>query len=126
MPITIHPAGHAASGTSYSTEPKNGSEMLKDIFTSMRRVVHGKLIQSSFKSDDAPKYFTADSNGFVSGAMRAYNGHHHLVIRPEDIWLAVLTQLISYINAHAEQLRRTFVEHEGKIELKISLSQIVH
>jgi hypothetical protein len=51
--------------------------------------------------------------------MNAYNQHYHLKIRPEDIWLAVLTQLSSYINAHAEELRGSFVAFEGKKELKI-------
>ena len=37
--------------------------------------------------------------------MEAYNEHHRLVIRPEDVWFAILTQLGSYINAHAEDLR---------------------
>jgi hypothetical protein len=39
------------------------------------------------------------------------------VLRPDDIWLAVLTQFNFYVNAHAEEMRHLFVEHEGKKEL---------
>ncbi|KAL8848444.1 MAG: hypothetical protein Q9221_006551 [Calogaya cf. arnoldii] len=56
----------------------------------------------------------AASNGFVKGAIRAYSGNHHLRIRPEDVWFAVLSQLSLYINAHAEEFRGKFVSHEGK------------
>ncbi|KAL8781581.1 MAG: hypothetical protein Q9213_005931 [Squamulea squamosa] len=59
------------------------------------------------------------SNGFVKGAIRAYNDHHHLRIRPEDVWFAILSQLGLYINAHAEELRGKFVAHGGKNELEL-------
>ena len=59
------------------------------------------------------------ANGFVHGAILAYNEHHHLHIRPEDIWFAIISQLSFFINAHAEELRHTFVAHEGKKELKV-------
>src|SRR5207247_542974 len=39
--------------------------------------------------------------------------------RPEDVWFAILVQLGSYINAHAEELRDLFVAHEGKKELVV-------
>ncbi|KAK8007642.1 hypothetical protein PG989_001632 [Apiospora arundinis] len=52
-------------------------------------------------------------------AYHAYSTHHHLVLRPEDIWFAILTQLSFYINAHAEDLRSFFVVHEGQKELTV-------
>ncbi|KAL8874917.1 MAG: hypothetical protein Q9198_006658 [Flavoplaca austrocitrina] len=61
----------------------------------------------------------ASSNGFVKGAIRAYSDHHHLRIRPEDVWFAILSQLSLYINAHAEEFRGKFVPHEGKKELEL-------
>jgi len=59
------------------------------------------------------------SNGFVNAAINAYNQHHHLVIRPDDVWFAILVQLSLYINNHAEELRGKFVAHKGKKELGI-------
>ena len=78
---------------------------------------YGPVLQSSFH--DIPEFLFPDSNGFVHAAMNAYNQHYHLKIRPEDIWLAILTQLSSYINGHAEELRGSFVAFEGKKELVI-------
>jgi hypothetical protein len=78
---------------------------------------YGTVLQSSFH--DIPECLFPDSNGFVHAAMNAYNQHYHLKIRPEDIWLAILTQLSSYINGHAEELRGSFVAFEGKKELEI-------
>ncbi|KAF2433951.1 hypothetical protein EJ08DRAFT_668584 [Tothia fuscella] len=57
------------------------------------------------------------SNGFVETVIKAYSSHRHLTLRPEDVWLAVLTQFNSYVNAHAEELRPQFVGHGGKKEL---------
>ena len=59
-------------------------------------------------------------NGFVHAAVTAYNNHHHLVIRPDDVWLCILTQFSLYVNANAEELRHVFVAHEGKKELQVS------
>ncbi|KAH8675252.1 hypothetical protein BX600DRAFT_507504 [Xylariales sp. PMI_506] len=53
-------------------------------------------------------------NGLVHAAYSAYTYHHHLVIRPEDVWFAVLSQFSFYVNKHAEDLRGSFVSHEGK------------
>ncbi|KAL7942066.1 hypothetical protein V8C42DRAFT_333487 [Trichoderma barbatum] len=61
-------------------------------------------------------------NGFVDGIIRAFQQDLHLVLRPDDIWLAITIQLSFYINAHAEELRSFFVQHQGKKDLVIDLS----
>jgi hypothetical protein len=73
--------------------------------------------QSSFDTINASSNVYASANGFLEGAYRAYTNHNHLIIRPEDVWLAVLVQLNFYINANAEALRDMFVRHEGKKDL---------
>ncbi|KAJ6582684.1 hypothetical protein DFH09DRAFT_1360469 [Mycena vulgaris] len=47
-------------------------------------------------------------NGFVDTVIKAYNEHHALVIRPDDVWLAVLSQFNFFVNANAELLRASF------------------
>ncbi|KAJ7148048.1 hypothetical protein C8R43DRAFT_889125, partial [Mycena crocata] len=49
----------------------------------------------------------------------AYKQHHALVIRPDDVWLAMLCQFNFSVNANAEVLRGTFVAHEGQKELVV-------
>lgn len=80
-----------------------------------------RIIQTSLSTQelgDTP-HITPSKNGFVYAAYEAYSGHHHLTIRPDDIWFAILSQLNFFINAHAEELRSHFVAHEGKKELVI-------
>ncbi|KAL8724575.1 MAG: hypothetical protein Q9166_007870 [cf. Caloplaca sp. 2 TL-2023] len=77
-----------------------------------------KVIQSFF-SDFPNASICGSSNGFVRACFYAYSHHHHLILRPEDIWFAVLSQLSFYINAHSEELRSFFVSHEGREELEV-------
>lgn len=51
----------------------------------------------------------------------AYSSHHNLLIRPDDVWFAILTQLSIYINKHAEELRGKFIppSQNGKKELGV-------
>ncbi|KAJ4329397.1 hypothetical protein N0V84_000031 [Fusarium piperis] len=77
-----------------------------------------KIIQSSFNDITKDKIFS-ETNGFVNAAWQAYSDHHHLHIRPEDVWFSILTQLNFYINKNAEKLRSHFVAHEGKKEVEV-------
>ncbi|KAH9899279.1 hypothetical protein C8Q73DRAFT_679271 [Cubamyces lactineus] len=80
-----------------------------------------ELLQSSV-TDQEQDGLQPESNGFVYAVFRAYANHHNLRIRPDDVWLAILTQLCFYVNAHAEELRHYFVAHEGKKELVVQAS----
>ncbi|KAI5843618.1 hypothetical protein BZA05DRAFT_410770 [Tricharina praecox] len=51
--------------------------------------------------------------------MQAYNTHQHLVLRPDDMWIAIMCQFSSFVEANAEGLRGHFVAHEGQKELTI-------
>lgn len=59
------------------------------------------------------------ANGFVHTVLEAYNNHRGLILRPDDVWIAILTQFSFFVNAHADQLRGHFVAHEGQEELAI-------
>jgi hypothetical protein len=58
--------------------------------------------------------FLPATEGLVSSIAEAYNNHRALILRPDDVWLAILGQFHLYVNAHAEELRQHFVAHEGK------------
>ncbi|KAH8168124.1 hypothetical protein CIB48_g173 [Xylaria polymorpha] len=62
------------------------------------------------------------SNGFVHGIIRAFNQDLHLVIRPDDVWQAILSQFSLFINGNAERLRHMFVTHEGKRTLTVDVT----
>jgi len=54
------------------------------------------------------------SDSFTRGAIQAWGEHHHFVIRPEEVWFTILTQMNFYMNSHAEEIRDLFVDHEGQ------------
>ncbi|KAL6715521.1 hypothetical protein ACLMJK_006482 [Lecanora helva] len=121
--ITIKTASHGANMLSshLCDEPmKNDESLLK---TSCRNEFSKckEILQSSFQMNPDKPHFSLGTNGFVKGALGAYSHHHHLIIRPEDVWFAILTQFSCYVNAHAEELRGKFVAHKGKKKLEIKM-----
>jgi hypothetical protein len=83
-----------------------------------------KILHDSFSDvDQSPsRKVVPYGGGLVEGVIRAFQQDLHLVLRPDDIWLAITTQLRFYINAHAEELRHLFVAHEGQKKLIVDLS----
>ncbi|KAI9566129.1 hypothetical protein HD554DRAFT_2174842 [Boletus coccyginus] len=80
----------------------------------------GELLHSSFPpSSDALRNIIPQRNGFVHTVVEAYNRHRALIVRPDDVWIAILTQFSFFVNGNAEALRSVFVSHEGKKELVI-------
>ena len=61
--------------------------------------------------------YCPSNHGFVDACKRAYSKHHPLIIRPDDVWIAIMTQFASYMSSHGEEIRETFVSHAGKKEL---------
>ena len=61
-------------------------------------------------------------HGLIQGIVAAYNQHHRLILRPDDLWLAIMVQFSAYVNGHAEELRQHFVAHTGKQELVVQSS----
>lgn len=90
--ITIKTAPHGANklGSGYtqtSIKPITTAEDLLKGSCEQKSKECKAVLESSFQQhlgqpQLAPLY--ASSNGFVKGAIDAYNQHHHFVIRPED------------------------------------------
>jgi hypothetical protein len=122
MPVTIHPAKHAAKRFTSERHPR--AQTLRDLLKASCSNNHEKcksIIQSSFDDlEDDDNAIFGSSNGFVHAAINAYSIHHHLKIRPEDIWFAILTQLSFYINPYGEELRFFFVSHKGQKTLQVN------
>ncbi|EAL72554.1 hypothetical protein DDB_G0270408 [Dictyostelium discoideum AX4] len=54
-------------------------------------------------------------NSFFHSAIKAFSEHHHLNIRPDDIWMAILNNFSTFINKYAQDLRDKLVDFkEGK------------
>jgi hypothetical protein len=118
MPATIRVATHPSNAWT-AGHTTSSDDLFKGTSPNLYRESK-RIIQSSVSSDLFEKnHITPSDNGFVWAAFQAYNQHHHLTIRPEDVWFAILSQLNFYINAHAEDLRSHFVSHEGQKELVV-------
>lgn len=73
-----------------------------------------RVLQSSFDNSNGFPKIVPYPNGLVDGIIRAFNQDLHLILRPDDIWTAILTQFSMYVNGHAEELRHLFVAHQDK------------
>lgn len=69
-----------------------------------------------------PKRAHITDIGFVNSVLNAYNNHYNLVIRPDDIWGAIITQFSFYINKHAKEFEGKFFKRERKPDFEIILS----
>ncbi|KAJ6450370.1 hypothetical protein C8R45DRAFT_1043463 [Mycena sanguinolenta] len=135
MPVTFSAAPHGAEPVSLQHLPAGGytpREILAEASPEQHEAAK-TLLQCGFscllESNDQKgggRDFTArlpnlvpNRNGFVNTIIAAYNQHHALVIRPDDVWLAILCQFNFFVNANAELLRASFVAHEGQRKLRI-------
>jgi hypothetical protein len=113
MPVTFHPSSKPLSPKAYWDSWKHGDITKSPAadaslfgFSSELRIGAKEVLQSSFKTHEQLERFQPCHNGFVQGVIEAYNGHHAISIRPDDVWLGILTQFSFYVNANSEQLRK--------------------
>ncbi len=81
----------------------------------------GKIVQSSSVIEPIKTKVSPACYGFLSSVLDAYNDHHNLILRPDDVWQAILTQFSFYVNANAEALRDNFVDFQGKKGLVVEI-----
>lgn len=123
--VTVKPAPH---GANVHPEIKHSISTAKELlkvscYKEFEKIRNDHLIQSSFDDLKSDAHYLAASNGFVDSAVLAYSQHHHLIIRPEDVWFSILVQINVYINEHAEELRSMFVAHDGQKKLRLEVSK---
>ncbi|KAF9025225.1 hypothetical protein BDZ89DRAFT_1068424 [Hymenopellis radicata] len=101
------------------------SQSASDLLTRSARVGYyrglppcAEFLQSSI-TDATARETIPQHNGFVDTVVKAYSSHHDLVIRPEDLWLAIIVQFSLYVNAHSEEMREHFVTQQGVKTLTI-------
>ena len=112
MPVTFHPSNIPARSFSKNYRAYTEEGLLAAACPNQRAQCD-EILESSF-SETGTGDILPQTNGFVHAVVEAYNNHRCLIIRPDDVWAAILVQLCFYINAHSEELRSVFVSHEGK------------
>ena len=68
--------------------------------------------------DPQHKYVTTE-NGLMHAILTAYNNHHALILTPDDIWLAIVTQFSFFMGKHGSEIRNQFVSFEDKKEIVV-------
>lgn len=114
MPVNIKPADNSPR-----VWPSGKAHTAGEIFKTACSEVLSGMDEVEDKISMLHDHITPDPNGFFNAIFHAYSNHHHLVLRPDDVWFAILVQLNFYINAHAEELRSFFVSHDGKRQLTV-------
>ncbi|KAK5664086.1 hypothetical protein OQA88_300 [Cercophora sp. LCS_1] len=140
MPTTIHPSTHPPSSWTQirsrqsHTLAQSPSHLLATLTTpdgstppqSPPRIVQSSL--SSTLSRASTTYIYPARNALVHAILESYNEHLNLVLRPDDVWLAIVSQLSVYINTHSDQLRDVLVSHTGQkpLHIEIELAGLDH
>ena len=100
MPVAFRPASHPANNINYlkgydGVTPDAFLELLSTELASQAE----RILQSSLKSRSlmSPSSIRPERTGFIGTVMAAYNTHHALVIRPDDVWLAILWCVQDYL-----------------------------
>ena len=79
-----------------------------------------EIMHSSFTDDFARNQnVNGSANGLVQAIIEAYHEHRMVIIRPDDVWLAILTQFNHYVNANAEELRETIWSRKHQKTLSV-------
>lgn len=63
-------------------------------------------------------------NGLLGTMYMAYACHVPLVLRPDDIWLAIVTSFGNYVKTHSEEMRNLFVDHIGRKQLIVKVDTL--
>ena len=59
------------------------------------------------------------SHPLIAALHAAFSYHHPICLSPDMIWLTLTQGLATHINVNAEELRHHFVQHEGKLKIKV-------
>ncbi len=87
------------------------------IFAIMALVVLQILVMTEPEGEHIIR--SGKQHGLIGTFFTAYNEHRHLILRPDDLWLAITTAFNLYVNNHAEEMRSHFVTFEGKKDLVV-------
>ncbi|KAM9988591.1 hypothetical protein ACTFIZ_003724 [Dictyostelium cf. discoideum] len=102
-------------GLSYEESRKRFLKKIKEFEKEKKKFVKGKIekqkvLGSSF-AENVNKII-GSSNSFIYSAWDAYNYHHHLEIRPDNIWMAIISQFSLYLNKYNKELQDKFIDFQ--------------
>ncbi|KAJ7064203.1 hypothetical protein C8F01DRAFT_1367552 [Mycena amicta] len=124
MPVTFSPAGNPIPAKSAEVKGVTASQILKyalnaEQYSSQVDSIRQCLIGG--RAGRQPQHKIAPNrNGFVDTVLAAYNEQHALIVRPDDVWLSIVSQFSFFLNAkeNAQLLRANFADvAPGELEI---------
>lgn len=128
MPVTIRTCNFKAETWTPPSSVKLTSDPL-EILEAVDPLEAAKCDQvwaCSTTATQPAEPIAASANGLIHAVIEAWNNHYNLILRPDDFWFAIVSQLSFYINANAEALRSHFVAHQGKKQLIVEQEGTIH
>ncbi|KAK8023660.1 hypothetical protein PG993_011726 [Apiospora rasikravindrae] len=114
MPVIVRPKPGLAGTTSHSPAADGRTLLHRTSSRDSQREVFDTSVSEADHGSVVPY-----NSGFIETILRAWQQDMHLELRPDDVWLGVLTQLSFFVNGRAEALRSHFVTHEGQHRLLV-------
>ncbi|KAE9388072.1 hypothetical protein BT96DRAFT_927257 [Gymnopus androsaceus JB14] len=112
MPVTFYPSSKELT-PHVAVQSSTASTLLDIHFSASRsQKLSEELLQSSLDHALSDGVVVHQNNGLVNTLLKAYSAHHAVSIRPDDVWITILTQFSFFVNANAEELRDKFVAHK--------------
>ncbi|KAJ7455079.1 hypothetical protein FB451DRAFT_1143911, partial [Mycena latifolia] len=119
MPVTFAPAARTCAedthpATSRDVAPVTAAKLLSANVDTKARIVRSSVGGRPGPDNTPFKIAPGPGNGFVDTVLHAYTHQHALVIRPDDVWLAVVSQFSFYATAEGNSC--SFLDNaSGKI-----------
>ncbi|CAG8113961.1 unnamed protein product [Penicillium salamii] len=112
MPVTIQTTDHAPSRWR-GDRVSEITTIFKDAYVDPESLLQSSLTKATFDAS----HISSSFNGFVCAVLEAYNHHHNLILRPQDVWFAILSQLDISIVYDTESDRE--FSHERKKRVNV-------
>lgn len=75
---------------------------------------------------DAPDTIVfSGGSGFLAACLTAFAQHLPLALSPDHVWALLSYAFAKHVDKHAEELRKNFVQHEGKKRLEVNADHMV-
>lgn len=116
----------------------SGYECLRQVGPNIEEGVIRKYDSIAYQSPAPTNAIRVGKSGLLETIALAYSYHVPLVLRPDDIWAAIILSFGRYVQTHAEQMRPLFVgpqsgpvqpdgvEHQGRKELAVNATELGH
>ncbi|KAI0532847.1 hypothetical protein GGR58DRAFT_488759 [Xylaria digitata] len=134
MPVTTRPSPSEV-GKNRDAEITNDTTVFNTVTSNCRSPYDGRILREFRRlpiiassigphgsiNSESSNTVSIYNNGFVDGLIRAFNQDLHLIIRPDDVWQAILSQFSLFVNGNVERLRDMLVAHKEKRSLTIDV-----